>query len=355
MTGLSDTGALMSISHGLPEVSPAEPGDGARLAKGIGYALVTGLLWGMVFLAPAVLNDYGPAAHAFGRYVAFGLIALLAALPGRSRLAALRRADWHEAFKLALVGNIIYFLLLAAAVQAGGVPLVSVIVGLLPLSIAVCANWQDRSVPWSRLLPSLVLIAAGITLINQGEMAQLAQGELGTYALGAVLAVGAMLAWTWYPIRNARWLKAQPHLSAGTWATAQGLATLPMAVTGWLGLMVWQALQRRTQGVEAASLVDWLALGPRPALFITVMLLIGLLASWLGTQMWSRASQLLPTSLTGQLIVFETVSALIYGYSWRGQWPESGALLGIGLLLGGVVLGVQTFQAAARQARTQTA
>ena len=36
------------------------------------------------------------------------------------------------------------------------------------------------------------------------------------------------------------------------------------------------------------------------------MLAIGLLASWLGTLMWNRASQLLPAALTGQLIVFET-------------------------------------------------
>jgi hypothetical protein len=73
------------------------------------------------------------------------------------------------------------------------------------------------------------------------------------------------------------------------------------------------------------------------------MLAMGLFASWAGTLAWSRASKLLPTSLTGQLIVFETLSALAYGFVQRGQWP-GWVTAGIGLLVGGVMLGVRAFQ-----------
>ena len=88
---------------------------------------------------------------------------------------------------------------------------------------------------------------------------------------------------------------------------------------------------------------DW-PLGPRPALFVSLMLAIGLLASWLGTLCWNRASQLLPTSLAGQLIVFETLSALAMGFAWRGQWPAPGTWAGVALLVTGVVLGVRAFR-----------
>jgi len=52
---------------------------------------------------------------------------------------------------------------------------------------------------------------------------------------------------------------------------------------------------------------------------------------------------LLPTSLVGQLIVFETLSALSYAYLWRGSFPGGATLSGAALLVAGVVLGVRSF------------
>ncbi len=76
--------------------------------------------------------------------------------------------------------------------------------------------------------------------------------------------------------------------------------------------------------------------GPRPALFVGLMFAIGLFASWLGTLCWNEASQRLPTTLAGQLIVFETLSALAYAFMLRGRWPPAVSLLGIALLIAGV-------------------
>ena len=77
-------------------------------------------------------------------------------------------------------------------------------------------------------------------------------------------------------------------------------------------------------------------LGPQPWRFLGLMFAIGLFASWLGTLCWNEASQRLPTTLVGQLIVFETLSALAYAFVLRGQWPEPYSMLGIALLIGGV-------------------
>jgi drug/metabolite transporter (DMT)-like permease len=308
----------------------------ADLFKGVLYALAAGLMWGLVFVAPALLPEYPPTALAFGRYLAFGTVAVVLALTDRSRLSALSRQDWAEAVRLALVGNIIYYLFLSAGIQAAGVPLASVIIGTLPVVIAVCANWHDRSLPWLRLLPSLVLIVVGIGFVNQSEMGRISAGGGWTYVLGAALSCVAVAAWTWYPIRNAAWLKAHPGRSATTWTTAQGLATLPLAAMGWIACGIWQAARLPEAGW-------WMGLGPRPGHFLLLMLAMGLFASWLGTLLWSRASKLLPTSLTGQLIVFETLSALAYGFWQRGEAPGWVTLAGIGLLVAGVVTGVSAF------------
>jgi drug/metabolite transporter (DMT)-like permease len=78
-------------------------------------------------------------------------------------------------------------------------------------------------------------------------------------------------------------------------------------------------------------------LGPTPGRFIALMFAVGLFASWLGTLCWNEASQRLPTALVGQLIVFETLSALSFAYVLRGQWPDALTLFGVVLLVAGVL------------------
>jgi drug/metabolite transporter (DMT)-like permease len=77
--------------------------------------------------------------------------------------------------------------------------------------------------------------------------------------------------------------------------------------------------------------------GPTPLRFVALMAAIGLLASWLGTLCWNAASQRLPTTMVGQLIVFETLAALAYAFALRHEWPGALTLLGVALLIAGVV------------------
>ncbi len=309
------------------------------------FALAAGLMWGLVFVGPLLLPEYPAALQAFGRYLAFGLIALPLAWFDRARLAQLSRSDWLHALELALVGNVVYYLFLASAIQRSGGPLPTMIIGTLPVVIALVSNRRDAArdgrLPWLKLLPSLALIAGGISAVNQVELQALAQqpqGDTGRYALGALLAGGALLCWTWYPLRNADWLRAHPDRSPRTWATAQGVATLPLAVVGYLltwGWMVAGSGAAAEAGAGGAAFP--LPFGPRPAVFIGLMAAIGLFASWLGTLCWNEASQRLPTTVVGQLIVFETLSALAYAFVLRGHWPEPLTLVGIGLLVAGVL------------------
>lgn len=299
------------------------------------FALAAGLMWGLVFVAPLLLPEYPAALQSFGRYLAFGLIALPLAWLDRQRLRQLTRADWIEAAKLAAIGNIVYYLFLASSIQRAGGPLPTMIIGTLPVVIAISSNLRDHQrdgkLPWLRLLPSLALIGAGIALVNQVEIAHLrndTQADLGRYALGALLAVGAVACWTWYPLRNADWLRAHADRPPSTWATAQGIATLPLALLGYLGWWAWSALSGHAFPMP---------FGPRPQAFVALMFAIGLLASWLGTLCWNEASQRLPTTLVGQLIVFETLSALAYAFMLRGKMPEPATLAGIALLVAGVL------------------
>jgi len=318
------------------------------LVTGTLFALAAGLMWGLVFVAPVMLPEYPAALLSFARYLAFGLIALPLAWLDRANLAELTRADWIEALKLAAIGNLLYYLFLAAAIQRAGAPLPTMIIGTLPVVIAVSSNLRDHArdgrLSWARLAPSLVLIALGIAAVNQAELARHgsaagvsagAAADLGAYALGAVLAVGAVICWTWYPLRNADWLRAHASRSPRTWATAQGVATLPLAAVGFAGLWTASALWPGSVASAGGGAFE-MPLGPRPLAFVTLMFAIGLFASWLGTLCWNEASQRLPTTVSGQLIVFETLSALAYAFALRGEMPGTLTLVGIALLVVGV-------------------
>jgi drug/metabolite transporter (DMT)-like permease len=93
------------------------------------FALAAGMVWGLVFVAPLLLPDYPAALLSFARYLAFGLIALPLARLDRARLRQFTRGDWLEALKLSIVGNLLYYLCLAAASQRAGGPLPSMVIG----------------------------------------------------------------------------------------------------------------------------------------------------------------------------------------------------------------------------------
>jgi drug/metabolite transporter (DMT)-like permease len=309
------------------------------MLSGVLLALAAGLMWGLVFVGPLLLPDYPAALQTFGRYLAFGLIAVPLAFIDRQELARLTRADWLTALRLAAIGNVLYYLFLSSAILRAGGALPTMIIGTLPVVIAIAANLlshqRDGHFPWLKLAPPLVLILLGIACVHHVEWSNLLQNpeaDPARYLSGAVLAVGALVCWTWYPLQNANWLRGHPERTPRVWATAQGLATLPLALLGYAAFWIWTLATDHPLPMP---------LGPRPWEFLGLMLTIALFASWLGTLCWNAASQRLPTALAGQLIVFETLAALTYAFCLRGQWPEPLTLAGIALLVVGVIGGLR--------------
>ncbi|STV30884.1 putative cationic amino acid transport protein [Klebsiella pneumoniae] len=117
------------------------------------------------------------------------------------------------------------------------------------------------------------------------------------------------------------------------WATAQALGD----ASGFAG-----RLSRRLRlGCTVSRPGFPLPFGPRPAVFITLMLAIAVLCSWVGALCWNIASQRLPTVILGPLIVFETLAGLLYTFLLRQSLPPLLTLSGILLLVLGVVSAVR--------------
>lgn len=307
------------------------------MISGVLYALLAGLMWGLIFVGPLLVPEYPAMLQSMGRYLALGLIALPLAWLGRARLRQLSRNDWWTALGLTMMGNLIYYACLASAIQRTGAPVSTMIIGTLPVVLPVFANLlysqRDGKLPWRRLFPALVCIAVGLICVNVAELRQgLPDFSPWRYGSGIALALGSVACWTWYALRNARWLRENPHQPPMMWATAQALVTLPVSLAGYLAACAW------LHGQQAGFPLPF---GPRPAVFITLMLAIAVLCSWVGALCWNIASQRLPTVILGPLIVFETLAGLLYTFLLRQSLPPLLTLSGILLLVLGVVSAVR--------------
>jgi len=148
-----------------------------------------------------------------------------------------------------------------------------------------------------------------------------------------VLTLAALALWAWYGLRNASTITERPALSPITWTALTGvgtlLALLPVLLVGLAA--GWSAVPSLgLAGSNALRLLVW-------------SLILGLMSSWAATWAWSVAARQLPVSLAGQLIVSETVFALIYGATYQQRLPGWAEAFGGALLVAGVIVALRTF------------
>jgi drug/metabolite transporter (DMT)-like permease len=287
---------------------------------GIGAGVLAGAMWGLVFLAPKLVPGFTPLQLSAGRYLGYGLIAAVLVVPSWRRLRRqLTWRDWRGLAGLALCGNIVYYVFVASAVQAGGVQMVSLVIGLLPVAITLAGRRDRHAVPLRRLLPSLLLGLAGLACIAWQALSTNGPGQGSPF--GLLCALGALASWTIYAVANSRWLARIEGISSHEWSlligVVTGLEAIVLALPAWL-----------TAPANPGS--DWLA-------FAGVVGAVALFCSVIGNGLWNAASRALPLALTGQMIVFETVFGALYGFLWEGRWPTPVEVAAMVLLLAGVV------------------
>ncbi|MFJ2546006.1 DMT family transporter [Pseudomonas sp. NPDC087612] len=294
------------------------------MKRGVAYAGVAGAMWGLVLMVPQLLPEFSPVLLSCARFVLFGLVTLVLAIPMRKALARLTLGDLWMIGRLALIGNLLYFICLVAAIQRLGVAPASLIVGVLPLTITLYGRHDSGGVALRQLLLPLGLILAGMLCINLQTFA-LEPGAVADKLAGVLYALGALACWTWYAVHNSRYLKQCGHFDSHQWSVLNGVMTGVLSLVLVALLALWQPAQLQ---VEAAP--------ERWTLFWLYSLGCAVFGSWLAALLWNAASKRMPVTLSGQLIVFETLFALLYAFIWRQSGPSLLEGLAIVLVIGGV-------------------
>ncbi|MBB3211354.1 drug/metabolite transporter (DMT)-like permease [Herbaspirillum sp. Sphag1AN] len=290
-----------------------------KIGIGIGSGITAGALWGLIFLAPEIATNFTPLELSLGRYVAYGVVsALLIASSWRRLWQQLSWKEWRGLIFLSLTGNIFYYLFLATAVQTGGVAMTSLVIGFLPVVITLAGRLDNNSLRLRKLIPSLLLSIAGLICISWQALT--AQEHHGLS--GMLYALAALFSWSMYAVCNSRWLGRLRSISAHQWNLLTGV------VTGALALILAIPSVLLTPTTHSQSDLF---------LFTLVVSGVAIFCSVMGNGLWNYASKVLPLTLTGQLIVSESIFGLAYGFLWEQRWPSALELAAIGLMITGVV------------------
>lgn len=318
---------------------PTAPGPPGAGAAGMAAGVSASLIWGSAFLVPVLLGGWNPVIVTLGRYLVYGLLSAILFTLGGGGPRRVLREHWRTALAFALAGNAVYYLLLVIGVRAAGAPLTDMVIGAIPVVVAVTGNVLAPAgdpagyrVPWRRLALPLTLVTAGLALVSALEIAgvhaYLAVPPAEKVA-GLLAACAAVALWTWYALANARFLARQRAISAAGWSTAVGVATGAVALAG----------------LPAAALAGQLTTPsgahPGPARLVAGVVFLGVVVSWAGTWLWNTASSRLSPAVAGLLVNLETVSGFGYVYAARQHWPPPGQLAGLALVMAGVALSLR--------------
>ena len=202
---------------------------------------------------------------------------------------------------------------------------------LLPLAVEYRSAWRHRhdlarhrlpagcgddyrepdldAVPLRKLTFSLLLCASGTICIGWQAVALPVPGSPGSVSAqvaGLLCAIGALISWTSYAVGNSRRLSRLDKVSVHDWNLLTGIVTGAQAL-----VLIPIALLLNTTHHNGLA---W-------AQFAGVSIGMAVLASIVGNTLWNRMSRLLPLTLVGQMILFETLFALMYGFLWEQRLP----------------------------------
>jgi drug/metabolite transporter (DMT)-like permease len=297
------------------------------LLLGILAGLASGALWGLVFVAPILAPGVSPVDLAAGRFIVFGLVsACLMAfglLRGTSLLPTWRQAA--AAMGLSVLGFSGYYLLLVCAIRNAGVEVPTLMIGTIPVWVMVLGKSADLQ--WRRLLPGLLLTFVGIALMAYSQDISASAAQEGfDFWIGLIFAAIATACWVAFAILNSAWLQRHKGMSLVDWTSWLGVGA------GLSACLLWAAVGTPIETSQTAV---------STANAAAVYLATGIGSSWGATILWNFASRRLSASLCGQLIVSETLFALVYSFYLQGNRPDYWQWLASAIFLMGVIASIQ--------------
>lgn len=298
------------------------------MIRGILYSLAACFVWGLIFIVPQFVKDFSSIEIALGGYLVYGLLSTCLYLKSKFRKQChYPKSIWTKALFYSLVSTIIYYTCIVLALRHAAPALCAIILGISPITIAFYGNWKEKEYSFKQLILPSILIFFGLVIINISHFER--NDTSFEHVLGLLFSFSALIAWSWYVVANAHFLKKNSHIASDDWSTLMGVSTLLwVVICGVIAAFFFQ---------DQLEIEKYMTFDTPFYYFILGCSILGILCSWLGTYFWNKASSHLPVSVAGQLTIFETLFGLLFVYGYAQDVPHKMECAGILLLLGAVV------------------
>lgn len=294
-------------------------------------AILATLCWASNFIVPYVNGGFAVSDVLVLRFLFSGLIGVISASFNLRVLGKMTAKQRWAGLGLGIISSTAYGSFIAASAVTAGPAVVAALVGAVPVIQALMGNLGGE-VRWSRLIVPITLLGIGIALVNVSALIQ----PLGVSpVLGTCFAVAAVLCWLLYSLINQLYLPALPRNGVAAWVSLNSIGGggCALLIAPWL----WH------NGVFTLSSAN--IFSAEAGKLIVCALIISFLCSWLGTFLWNHACRRLPSLLSGQLIAFEAVFAMLLGFAFLRQMPAFQEVLGILMVVISAILSVRVILA----------
>jgi drug/metabolite transporter (DMT)-like permease len=302
---------------------------------GIAAGLAAGALWGLIFIAPLGVAPYTGVDLAIGRYLVFAVTSIVIFALIRASRAPLTPRELGTGIFLGMLGYGAFYGFLVIAVAHAGPQISALVIGLLPILLAIAGNIDGgKQLPWRSLFAPILMIGAGLALVHgfalfEAETPQ-ARSEI---ALGILAALGSVASWVGFGIINARALAKRPDMNTLTWTGLHGIGA-------GIGILLFGAA---AIPFGLVRLHEFGFLWPEAKPLLLWSLAVGFFGAWVASYLWVVATKRLPLVLSGQLFVAEPGFGVIYGFLWQQRLPTIPEVIGIAAVFGGVLIGIHAF------------
>lgn len=286
--------------------------------KGIGAGIISGVFWGTPFVIPMILHNYSAIEITLGRFIFFGIISLFFIKRVIRLFLSLNTKDKLIVLILGTTGFWLYTLVLATGVQASSGVIASLIIGSLPVTIALFSNPSYNK----KFLIGLMFIITGLIILLLPNFSLLNDSKSQVNLFGIVYLLIALIMWTWFAIKNSHFMITHPEINSIDYSSLIGVINLVCIIPIYLYHNSFYQIFNHDDIY----------------VYLISSIIVGVGASWIANVFWAYSAKNCSPTIAGTLIVSETVFGLIYSFIYECRLPASNELISIILLICGVIV-----------------
>jgi drug/metabolite transporter (DMT)-like permease len=278
--------------------------------------VVTMMLWGGTFVAGRiVVQDMGPFAAAFSRFLVASLALVVLTIVMEGKLPQLPRKLWLRIMLLGLTGILAYNAFFFAGLKTVAAGRAALIIALNPVAIALgSALWFQESLTRAKAMGIALSLIGAAVVISGGNPVEILAGKVGG---GELMILGCVISWMGFTLIGKTVMAALSAYATTTYAciTGTALLLLPALGNGLLG------------AVPQASGATWLGIS-----------YLGILGSALGFSWYYDGVRQIGPARAGVFINLVPVFAILLAAMVLQEQPSPALLSGGVLVITGVSL-----------------